>query len=56
MCLDQFSVCHCLNIVLTLSIFFFFFHPLESGIPPSDLDNDIQAMVTIPLAGPDLVS
>ncbi|KFV19930.1 Interphotoreceptor matrix proteoglycan 1, partial [Tauraco erythrolophus] len=26
----------------------------ESIIPPSDLDNDIQAMVTIPLAGPDL--
>ncbi|NXX17395.1 IMPG1 protein, partial [Podargus strigoides] len=27
----------------------------ESIIPPSDFDNDIQAMVTIPLAGPDLV-
>ncbi|NXR03678.1 IMPG1 protein, partial [Sagittarius serpentarius] len=26
----------------------------ESIIPPSDFDNDIQAMVTIPLAGPDL--
>ncbi|NXJ02762.1 IMPG1 protein, partial [Psophia crepitans] len=26
----------------------------ESVIPPSDFDNDIQAMVTIPLAGPDL--
>ncbi|XP_074752042.1 interphotoreceptor matrix proteoglycan 1 [Athene noctua] len=26
----------------------------ESIIPPSDLDNDIQSMVTIPLAGPDL--
>ncbi|KAF1512212.1 Interphotoreceptor matrix proteoglycan 1, partial [Eudyptula minor] len=25
----------------------------ESIIPPSDFDNDIQAMVTIPLAGPD---
>ncbi|NXQ88170.1 IMPG1 protein, partial [Nyctibius grandis] len=26
----------------------------ETIIPPSDFDNDIQAMVTIPLAGPDL--
>ncbi|XP_010134109.1 PREDICTED: interphotoreceptor matrix proteoglycan 1 [Buceros rhinoceros silvestris] len=26
----------------------------ESIIPPSDFDNDIQAMVTIPLPGPDL--
>ncbi|NXC11631.1 IMPG1 protein, partial [Orthonyx spaldingii] len=26
----------------------------ETIIPPSDLDNDIQGMVTIPLAGPDL--
>ncbi|NXE21287.1 IMPG1 protein, partial [Ardeotis kori] len=26
----------------------------ESIIPPSDFDNDIQAMVTIPLTGPDL--
>ncbi|NXW50383.1 IMPG1 protein, partial [Nyctiprogne leucopyga] len=26
----------------------------ESIIPPNDFDNDIQAMVTIPLAGPDL--
>ncbi|NWI94913.1 IMPG1 protein, partial [Pitta sordida] len=26
----------------------------ESIIPPSDFDNDIQGMVTIPLAGPDL--
>ncbi|KAJ7411104.1 Interphotoreceptor matrix proteoglycan 1 [Pitangus sulphuratus] len=26
----------------------------ESVIPPSDFDNDIQGMVTIPLAGPDL--
>ncbi|KFV59655.1 Interphotoreceptor matrix proteoglycan 1, partial [Gavia stellata] len=26
----------------------------ESVIPPSDFDNDIQAMVTIPLTGPDL--
>ncbi|NWQ96178.1 IMPG1 protein, partial [Burhinus bistriatus] len=26
----------------------------ESVIPPSDFDNDIQPMVTIPLAGPDL--
>ncbi|KFZ67380.1 Interphotoreceptor matrix proteoglycan 1, partial [Podiceps cristatus] len=26
----------------------------ESIVPPSDFDNDIQAMVTIPLAGPDL--
>ncbi|XP_010084214.1 PREDICTED: interphotoreceptor matrix proteoglycan 1 [Pterocles gutturalis] len=26
----------------------------ESIIPPSDFDNDIQAVVTIPLAGPDL--
>ncbi|XP_037248822.1 interphotoreceptor matrix proteoglycan 1 isoform X1 [Falco rusticolus] len=28
----------------------------ESIIPPSDFDNDIQAMVTIPLEGPDLDS
>ncbi|NXO63452.1 IMPG1 protein, partial [Phainopepla nitens] len=28
----------------------------ESVIPPSDLDNDIQGVVTIPLAGPDLVT
>ncbi|NWV19527.1 IMPG1 protein, partial [Origma solitaria] len=27
----------------------------ETIIPPSDLDNDIQGVVTIPLAGPDLV-
>ncbi|NXB74693.1 IMPG1 protein, partial [Donacobius atricapilla] len=26
----------------------------ETNIPPSDLDNDIQGVVTIPLAGPDL--
>ncbi|NWY38407.1 IMPG1 protein, partial [Sylvia atricapilla] len=28
----------------------------ETIVPPSDLDNDIQGVVTIPLAGPDLVA
>lgn len=42
------------SLSLSLSnVFDFFF--AETSIPPSDLDNDIQGVVTIPLAGPDLV-
>lgn len=41
--------------VLLLKYCFLFFPP-EPILPPSDFDNDIQGMVTIPLAGPDLVS
>lgn len=36
---------------LSLSLIFF----AETIIPPSDIDNDIQGVVTVPLAGPDLV-
>lgn len=38
----------------SLSLMFLIFFA-ETIIPPSDLDNDIQGVVTIPLAGPDLV-
>lgn len=54
MCFDQFSMCWCWSILCPLSLMFLIFF-VETIIPPSDLDNDIQGVVTIPLAGPDLV-
>lgn len=42
-------------LALSLSNVFDLFFFSETIVPPSDLDNDIQGVVTIPLAGPDLV-